>query len=323
MGYKLAGYEVIGGVEIDPRMMQVYRTNFQPKFSYLMGVQEFKKIFITDLPEELFNLDILDGSPPCSSFSTASVKRENFWGKEKKFREGQAEQNLDDLFFEFIDIAEYLQPRVVIAENVKGLVQGKARGYVKLIAKRFDKIGYDLQLFLLNAAFMGVPQKRERTFFIAKRRDQKFGQLKMDFKESPILFRDIKEKNMPETLSPRIRKLWEKRLIQDLHIGFIQERIEGKITGFNTKIQRDDQPCYTITACNGNILFSEPRHMTDLETMRAQTFPEDYDFGKMSPTYICGMSVPPFMMQRVANEVYQQWFKSKRYILRKTTEKQS
>jgi DNA (cytosine-5)-methyltransferase 1 len=48
-------------------------------------------------------LDILDGSPPCSSFSMAG-NREKDWGKEKKFREGQAEQVLDNLFFDFIDL---------------------------------------------------------------------------------------------------------------------------------------------------------------------------------------------------------------------------
>lgn len=57
----------------------------------------------------------------------------------------------------------------MVAENVTGLVKGKARGYVKEIAKLFELAGYDIQIFLLNAAFMGVPQRRERIFFIAKK----------------------------------------------------------------------------------------------------------------------------------------------------------
>ena len=88
MGYKLAGYDVLGGVEIDPEMMKIYRANHNPKHSYLMGIQEFNKILNDKLPKELFNLDILDGSPPCSSFSMAG-SREKAWGKKKKFREGQ------------------------------------------------------------------------------------------------------------------------------------------------------------------------------------------------------------------------------------------
>ena len=123
MGYKLAGFDVLGCNEIDPKMMEVYIENHKPKYSYLEGIQTFKKR--KDLPKELYDLDILDGSPPCSSFSIAGNRDED-WGKEKKFREGQAEQVLDTLFFDFIDLAKELQPKVVVAENVKGLLMGNA-----------------------------------------------------------------------------------------------------------------------------------------------------------------------------------------------------
>ena len=116
MGYKLAGFDVLGCNEIDPKMMEVYIENHKPKYSYLEGIQTFKNR--KDLPKELYNLDILDGSPPCSSFSIAGNRDED-WGKEKKFREGQSEQVLDTLFFDFIDLAKELQPKVVVAENVK------------------------------------------------------------------------------------------------------------------------------------------------------------------------------------------------------------
>ena len=102
-GYKLAGFDVIGCNEIDPKMMEAYRVNHNPKYSFLEPIQTFK--LRDDLPEELYNLDILDGSPPCSSFSMAG-NREKDWGKEKKFKEGQAKQVLDDLFFDFIDLAK-------------------------------------------------------------------------------------------------------------------------------------------------------------------------------------------------------------------------
>ena len=95
MGYKLAGYDVIGCNEIDKRMMYAYCQNHNPRFPFLAPIQEFKNR--EDLPPELFNLDILDGSPPCSTFSMVG-SREDAWGVEKKFREGQQEQVLDALF---------------------------------------------------------------------------------------------------------------------------------------------------------------------------------------------------------------------------------
>ena len=142
-----------------------------------------------DLPEELYHLDILDGSPPCTTFSTAGVREES-WGKKKKFREGQAEQTLDDLFFVFLDTVEKLRPKVVIAENVVGLVKGNAKGYVNQIVKRFRALGYDVQMFMLNSAVMDVPQARHRVFFIAN--NQGYGKIKLDFNYTPILFGQVR-----------------------------------------------------------------------------------------------------------------------------------
>lgn len=88
MGYKLAGFNVLGGVEIDPKMMKIYRQNHNPKHSFLMGVQDFKNIPNENLPKELFELDILDGSPPCSSFSMAG-SREDAWGDKKNSERGK------------------------------------------------------------------------------------------------------------------------------------------------------------------------------------------------------------------------------------------
>ena len=118
MGYKLAGFDVLGCNEIDPKMIECYKENHNPKFAFCEPIQTFK--LREDLPQELFELDILDGSPPCSSFSMAG-NREKDWGKDKVFREGQAEQVLDTLLFDFIDLAKKLKPKVVIAENVKGV----------------------------------------------------------------------------------------------------------------------------------------------------------------------------------------------------------
>ena len=81
MGYKLAGFNVIGMNEIDPGVAAVYKANHKPKYAFVSSIRD---IIDAELPEELFNLDILDGSPPCSTFST-SGKRHKDWGKQKKF----------------------------------------------------------------------------------------------------------------------------------------------------------------------------------------------------------------------------------------------
>lgn len=144
MGYKRAGFQVLGNVEIDPKINAMYVKNHHPKFNYCMDLRDFNAL--DALPEELYALDILDGSPPCSTFSVAG-KREAGWGIEKQFREGQKMQRLDDLFFVFLDTVEKLKPKIVVAENVVGLVSGNAKGYVNEIIKRFKELGYSVQLF--------------------------------------------------------------------------------------------------------------------------------------------------------------------------------
>lgn len=311
MGYKLAGYDVIGNVEIDPRVMKVYQKNNHPKYPYLMDVREFLKIPDAELPKELFHLDILDGSPPCSVFSTAG-KREKGWNKEKVFREGQARQKLDDLFFYFISIAQKLQPRVVIAENVSGLLKGNAKGYVNEIFKAFDMAGYKTQLFLLNAAFMGVPQKRERCFFVAQRKDQAFPKLTLNFREKPILFGEVRSEHgrkIDPNSAPNTYKYIQFVKDSDGSIGDIKERFGVKNQGFTNIVFQDHKPAPTLNATGLLIRAADKSWCVGDDCRNVQTFPQDYDFCDQTAQYICGMSVPPVMMAQVASEVYEQWLR--------------
>ena len=72
MGYKLAGYTVVGNCEIDEDMEAIYKQNHHPKHTYLMDIRDFNRL--GTYPDELKELDILDGSPPCSVFSDAGAR---------------------------------------------------------------------------------------------------------------------------------------------------------------------------------------------------------------------------------------------------------
>lgn len=303
MGYKLAGCTVLGGVEIDPKIMELYRVNHHPKHSYLMAVGEFNKIPVDTLPEELKNLDILDGSPPCSSFSMAG-SREKKWGSEHAFREGQAVQRLDDLFFDFIQTANNLQPKVVVAENVKGLVIGNAKGYVKEIFKAFSAAGYDCQLFLLNASKMGVPQRRERTFFLARRKDLNLPPIKLNFNEPVVTLREAL-KGAPsykaKPLSPKALEHWKNTRPGE---SFSKA---AKGSWFTWNRLSWGKPAPTVVSGSPPCHPDQPRWLSKSETIRVQSFPDDYNFNNIDANYVCGMSVPPFMTQRVANQIAKQW----------------
>lgn len=308
MGYKLAGYDVIGNCEIDPRVMEVYKKNNHPKYPYLMDIRDFLKIPASDLPAELFHLDILDGSPPCSVFSTAG-EREKGWNKEKVFREGQAKQKLDDLFFYFISLAEKLKPRVVIAENVSGLLKGNAKGYINEIFKAFDAAGYKTQLFLLNAAFMGVPQKRERCFFIAQRKDLDFPKLMLNFDEKPVLFGEVRtDKGIAVDPESVAGKMLANRTRKDRDLADISERLRGKSSSFLQKIDWDDCIAHTNVSGSESYRGYDGMRQSTGDKRNIQTFPQDYDFGNQDANFITGMSVPPVMMANIATEINRQWF---------------
>lgn len=308
MGYKLAGYDVLGNCELDPKIAAVYKANLHPKYCFVMDVREFLTLPDEKIPDELFNLDILDGSPPCSTFSTAGL-REKAWNKEKQFAEGQKMQRLDDLFFVFIGIAKRLKPKIVIAENVSGLIKGNAKGYVNEIIKGFADAGYDTQIFLLDASKMGVPQKRQRVFFIARRKDLGLPKLSLSFNEPPILFGEARsEKGRAFKQAGKYAWLLSKRKKGDGALADIAQRLGEKPSGFNHRIVEDDCIADTLTASGCHFRYSDGFYFSFEDMKNVSSFPQDYDFCGKAPQFICGMSVPPVMMANLATEVARQCF---------------
>jgi len=299
MGYKLVGCDVLGCNEIDPRMNKVYVENHHPKYNYLEDIRDFNKR--DDLPPELYDLDILDGSPPCSTFSMAG-QREDAWGKEKKFREGQKMQTLDDLLFVFIDTVAKLKPKVAILENVEGLTLGNAWKYVQNIYKKFEQIGYKVKHWLLKAETMGVPQTRHRVFFVATRLDFNLDKVNMYFNYEPITYGEIKEGEGPVNKEAQWYELLNNVQPTDRTLRDIRVRVGLTDAQFNCALCWEKDILPTIAA---KLEYYDPIEKTKLscETLRnAQTFPQDYNF--MSDLagnvcYLCGMSVPPIMIKRL------------------------
>lgn len=307
MGYKLAGFNHLGGVEIDKKMADVYRVNHNPKYLYNEDIRLFNER--ADLPDELHNLDILDGSPPCSTFSMAG-SRESGWGKDKVFREGQSKQVLDDLVFVYCETIKKLRPKVFILENVKGIIQGNAKAYSRKIAETMNDAGYTVQVFCLDASTMGVPQKRERVFFIGRLTDLMgaLPKLVLRFNEKGILFGEISDgidtqRNMAESCF----REWSK--MAGIYGSLSQVHSKGSF--FNEVKVNPADVCGTVTG-QGKLYHQEfPRRLNDTEFCKVGTFPTDYDFQGLKSFYIIGMSVPPVMTAQIAHQIYIQWFKQK------------
>ena len=303
MGYKKAGFRVLGNVELDPAINAMYVKNHHPQYNYCMDLRDFNRI--EELPEDLYHLDILDGSPPCSTFSMAG-SREKAWGIEKQFREGQKMQTLDDLFFVFLDTVAKLKPKIVLAENVAGLVYGNAKGYVREILAQFRELGYDVQLFKLNAAFMDVPQKRERVLFIANRMG--YPAIKLNFNHTTIQFRSVRTTQGKE-VSPTSQLYSRLKLVKsgDRNMSTMMKRVYGKNSNFSTVLVADNRVCNTVTSSGSFVRMADKKLFSDGDFINVQSFPQDYDFCGNSVQYVCGMSVPPNMMANIAMEVWKQW----------------
>jgi DNA (cytosine-5)-methyltransferase 1 len=304
MGYKLAGYDVIGANDIDPQMAKVYKENQKPRFYDICPIGD---LLTKNLPAEYYNLDILDGSPPCSTFSMAG-SREKAFKKDKVFRQAQAKQVLSDLFFDWIKLVDKLKPKVAIAENVKGMLVGNAKAYTKQILNKLSLIGYDIQLFCLNGATMGLPQTRERVFFICRRKDLNLPKINLEFNCKPI--------GLEEAFST-IKEFTEERLTdQQLYYwnlckegeSFSKYHPKGSLFG-QGKVH-SQKPCGTLTTkMDSKFHYKYKRYLTNEEWQLIGSYPLDYKFLDISPKYLIGMSVPPVVMAQVSYQVYLQLFK--------------
>ena len=310
MGYKLVGCDVICCVEIDKKQMKLYKKNLNPKNSYLGDIRDFCKEPTT---KDYYNIDILDASPPCTLFSNINKTADKYKGVKRKFKEGQKEQTLDDLFFETIKLVKIIKPKVCIFENVMGLLQEKNKKYVDKIIKQLNGLGYGVSIEQLRAMDFGVPQIRKRVFFIAVRNDINCKQ--KDLANTPLFYfkkykhvkwGEIEENDGYRPLTKYMMDWWVKRKPTDRTFEQITKR-EGKLYSlFGTNLLKKKNMAPTITTRNINVLYDQPRLMNDTELIKCGSFPLDYDFLDTKPLYSIGMCVPPLMMARIVNDLTQQ-----------------
>lgn len=175
LGYRMAGYRMAYVNEIVPEARQAYAANAMP-YTVIDGsdVRNVKGDTILDAVEALTGsrtLHVLDGSPPCQSFSTAGIRHKG-WGRTMDHADGTTQAS-DDLFFEYARLVAETDPWVFVAENVSGMVKGVAIGYFKTVMRALQATGrgYVVEAKLLDAQWLGVPQARQRLIFVGVRRD--------------------------------------------------------------------------------------------------------------------------------------------------------
>lgn len=302
MGYKLAGYDHIGGVEFTEHYSRVYRRNHNPSLFYEEDIRIFNKR--SDLPGELYDLDLLDGSPPCAAFSTSGAK-ERLWGKASNY-EG-IKQIKDDLVFVYSETIQKLRPKVFLLENVSGLIKGNAKSYLRRIIYSLEG-EYEIQVFHLYAASMGIPQIRNRVFIIGRRKELPLPRLSLQFDVEKIGF-DATSKywDLPGNSDYGIEKYAIAKQWEETPVGSAHPK------RFSLAKPHPKKPCYTITetaSVRGAASVVHPfqrRKLNKEEVRLLCTFPKDYDFLDVNPTSVMGRSVLPVMMANISHQIFVQW----------------
>lgn len=166
---------------------------------------------------------------------------------------------------------------------------------------------------------MGVPQRRERVFFIALRKDlaapfleqvdmfTQLPKLRLEFNEPEIKFGEYRDDIGVDASHTERFNLMEFRIKTDKSILDINERLYNKTSGFNAIIVHDDEVCCTITSKGCNWRYYDGMYLTKNDNILTGSFPLDYDFCTNKAEYIIGMSVPPICMAHISSKIYEQW----------------
>jgi len=337
LGFRMAGFRVLWASEFIESARETYSANF-PETP--LDARDIRKVTAADVLEatglEVGELDILEGSPPCASFSSAG-KREKHWGKVKKYSEGS--QRTDDLFFEYARLLRGLKPKVFVAENVAGLTKGVSKGWYLDVLDALRAAGYVVDARLCDAQWLGVPQTRQRVIFVGVRKDLK---LKPAFPK-PLPYRySVRDafvglpaqalavrtrdgRRSPALPAPTVQTHGNRKTRSELTLegpsigGYAVEReYDGLKQGgqsaryFNLIRANEHAPSPAITALGGaNPGVASVTHPTEArkfsiaELKRICAFPDDF---KLVGTYSqqwerLGRAVPPVMMSHIARTI--------------------
>jgi DNA (cytosine-5)-methyltransferase 1 len=289
--YEKLPFEIIYAADIDTKAVATYKKNFSGGVVVCADIKDLKT-------ESIPACDILVGGFPCQSFSTVNPTKNPF-------------DDRAQLYIEMVRIAKEKQPKIIIAENVKGFKTLHGGSIFNTVVSAFEEKGYKVISSLINASDYGVPQKRERVIIVAVRKD--IHDIKGDF-EFPK--KTTEYNKVP--LSVAVPKLD----IDEKKYYFSERAVLGLKNAKNNMkrglAQNLDDPCLTVTShlaktslnSRDPVLLVDPakelyRRFTPREAARIQSFPDTFEFADSEfDTYKqIGNAIPPVMFWHIAKSV--------------------
>jgi DNA (cytosine-5)-methyltransferase 1 len=293
----MAGYRELLAVEWDGYAAQTFRMTFPdtPVWEGDIASLSIEEVLsLTGLVSG--ELDVLDGSPPCQGFSTGGKR--------------VLSDPRNTLFTEYVRVLEGLQPKVLVLENVAGLVTGRMRLVFAAVMRALKGSGYIVSTRRMNACYFGVPQSRQRLIFLGVRADLGRGPSHPTAQTWPVSVRDALdgvESEVVPCLTPKYRELAPR-----IRPGQCAADIDqGK--GFQNLVRlRWDAPAPTLTRMNpGNgrgtpLHPCEHRSLSIPEAKRLGSFPDEFTLpaGNFQERWgMLGNAVPPLFMRAIARHI--------------------
>ena len=309
-GFQKTGHQLLFASDFDPAASETFIHNHPGVPFYLDSIEKLEPLSImSDINLSKGELDVLVGGVPCQAFSMAGVRiRRDFRGQ------------LDDriyLFRQFLRFADALNPKVIVIENVPGILSMLGGSVIEEIRASLETLGYSVSWRLLNAADYGAPQLRTRAIIIANRLSAanlfpppEFS--KEQYRTVETAFRDIPSLNHePRSLTgvtlQRVQLLRQGQNWRDLPVALRTKSVHSGAYGR----LRLDSPARTLTTrfdtpSVGYVTHpTEDRALTVREGARLQGFPDDFEFfgTRMEQYKQVGNAVSPYMSLAIAKAV--------------------
>ena len=264
-------FEITWANDISPAACKTYEYNLQHPIIFGDVVE-----LMDTIPE---SAEVVIGGFPCQDVSINGSRL-------------GADGERTILYQQMIEVIRRVQPRIFVAENVKGLRQAHGRDFFERMIGDFEATEYDVSHSLYLAADYGVPQMRERVFIIGTRDKHPAFQRPDSLCHAMTARQALSDlEDVPET--PDINHIWSKA---------------ARSPQQGNRTLRADAPATTIRAeHHGNIQwhYSLPRRISLREAARLQSFPDDFKFlsGMRETERQIGNAVPPVLAWHIAKAV--------------------
>jgi DNA (cytosine-5)-methyltransferase 1 len=328
LGFEMEGFESVVAIDIWDDAIKTYNHNRKDKVGISMDVTKFNNELLPNIIKE-HKIDGIIGGPPCQGFSTARLS--NLTEKIGKINESR-----NHLYLEFFRTVAIVRPTFFLIENVRGLVSANKGAFVKDITDRFGGLGYNVTYKILNASDYGVPQNRQRVFFIGLLKGNFEFPKKFDYKVSTkeaimdlVQSNEDEVQNYSSPATSEYQKLMRnvKKTIKNHEVTFHNEQTTHVISmvpnggnikslppeywnirKYNKAFQRmnSELPSNTIDTGHRNYFhFEANRIPTARESARIQSFPDTFEFlgTKGSQYKQVGNAVPPLLAKVLAAKI--------------------